>query len=251
MKKTVLEIVQDILNDMDADEVNSINDTTESIQVAQIVKTCYYEMLSNRNWPHMRKLIQLEASNDLDKPNYLQVPENLKEIELIRYQGQKIDDANIRYKDLKYKYPDEFLAITSNRNSSNSNVRQVADFGGSILFILNDVAPTYWTSFDDRYIVTDSYDAEQDDTLKRAKTQTLAYVYPDWDMEDDFVPDLPAEAFSGLIEEAKSTAFNSVKQLVNQKAEQKAARQSRWLSRKAWQAKGGVRYADYGRKSRK
>ena len=251
MKQTLLEIVQDILNDMDADEVNSISDTVEATQVAQIVKTCYYEMLSNRNWPHMRKLIQLEASGTTTKPNYLQVPENIKEIEMIRYQGQKIDDANIRYKDLKYKYPDEFLAITSQRNSSNSNVQSVTDFGGSTLFILTDVAPTYWTSFDDKYVVTDSYDSAQDDTLKKSKTQTLAYVYPDWEMEDDFVPDFPAEAFSALTEEAKSTAFNSVKQLVNQKAEQKASRQARWLSRKAWQAKGGVRYADYGRKSRK
>jgi len=40
-KMTVLEIVQDILNDIDGDEVNSIDDTLESEQVAQIVKSTY------------------------------------------------------------------------------------------------------------------------------------------------------------------------------------------------------------------
>jgi len=53
MKLTLLEIVQDIMNDMDGDEVNAISDTIESQQVAQIVKTTYLEMMANRNWPHL------------------------------------------------------------------------------------------------------------------------------------------------------------------------------------------------------
>jgi len=39
--------------------------------------------------------------------------------------------------------------------------------------------------------------------------------------------------------------------MANQKAEQKAGRQQRWLSRKAWRAKGGILYENYGRKGRK
>ena len=39
--------------------------------------------------------------------------------------------------------------------------------------------------------------------------------------------------------------------MVNEKAEQKATRQNRWLARKAWRAHGGVRYDDYGRRGRK
>lgn len=40
-KRTLLDIVQEILNDMDSDEVTSINDTIESLQVANIVRSCY------------------------------------------------------------------------------------------------------------------------------------------------------------------------------------------------------------------
>ncbi len=36
-KMTLLEIVQDIMSDMDSDEVSSINDSVESLQVAQHV----------------------------------------------------------------------------------------------------------------------------------------------------------------------------------------------------------------------
>src|SRR5688572_28072275 len=85
MRMSLLDMVQDILNDLDSDGVNSINDTIEAQQVAQIVKTCYFEMISNRNWPHLKQLIQLEASGDVDKPNYLQLPERLKELILFKY----------------------------------------------------------------------------------------------------------------------------------------------------------------------
>lgn len=248
MKKTLLEIVQEILNDMDSDEVTSIDDTIEAQQVASIVQSCYYDIINTRNWPHIRKLIQLEASGDTNYPNYLRSPSNLKELVVLRYDKQKVGDTTTKYEEIKYLYPDQFLQLISGRASDASNVRTVNDFSGVELKIFNDTAPTYWTSFDDDYIVTDSYNNVLDTTLKKSKTQCVAYLVPTWDRSDDAYPDLPDEAFTSLIEESKSTAFFVLKQMSNQKAEQKAARHSRWLSRKAWRTKGGVRYENYGRK---
>lgn len=250
MKMTLLEIVTDILNDMDSDEVNSIDDTIESQQVAQIAKTCYFEMIGNRNWPHLKQLVQLEASGDLSKPNYLILPENLKELSLFKYEKQKAGDTKTVLEDVIYRYPDEFLRITQARNSDNANVEEIVDYSGTKILVLTNFAPSYWTSFDDTHIVTDSYNKDIDDTLKKAKTQALAYINPTWERTNEAIPNLPIEAFPGYLAEVKSTAFAVVKQEVNQKAEQKAGRQSRWLSRKAWKAHGGVRYDDYGRKSR-
>lgn len=251
MKLTLLEIVQDILSDMDADEVNSINDTVESTQVAQIIKTCYYEMLSNRNWPHTRKLMQLAALGDVSKPNYLKMPDSLKQLEYIKYDVKKQYGDKSNIVELKYMEPDAFLRYISNRNSLATDVDTITDVSGTPLLIFNDTAPTYWTSFDDVYIVTDSYNAGLEATLQASKSQCLAYVYPVWVRSDDFIPDLSADAFSALLEEAKSTAFITLKQMANQKAEQKAGRQQRWLSRKAWRAHGGIQYEDYGRKGRR
>lgn len=251
MRMTLLEIVQDTLNDLDSDNVNSISDTVESSQVAAIVKSCYFEMMGNRNWPHLRKLFQLEHSGNINKPNYLAIPVLLKELEYFRYECQSATDSKVSLKEVKYKHPDEFLKLISGRDSTANNVTTVTDYGGSKLLIINDKAPTYWTSFDDYYIVTDSYDSSVDDTLQKAKTQCLGFMHPSWTHEDSFIPDLPAEAFPALVAEVKSSAFINVKQMANQKAEQKASRQQRWLSRKAWRAQGGVRYDDYGRKGRR
>lgn len=250
-KKTLLKLVQDILSEMDSDEVNSISDTVESLQVANIVKTCFEELITNRNWPQHRKIVQLEAANDVTKPNYLKLPDSLKELSMFRYECQKFGDTKTTLRDVKYLEPHQFLQIVSLRNSDSSLVETVLDFSGSKLLVINNVSPTYWTSFDDTYLVTDSYDKDREATLQRSKSQALAFIIPTFLLEDDYVPDLPIDAFPLLFEEAKSTAFVTLKQSTNPKAEQKASRQNRWLSRKAWRAAGGVSYDDYGRKSRR
>jgi hypothetical protein len=250
-KKTLLRIVQDILNDLDSDEVNSIDDTVESQQVATIVENVYIAMMTNRMWPHTRRLLQLESSGDISKPNYLKLPENLKQLDSFKYETTKKTDTNITIKDVHYKEPDDFLRYTSQRRSSDVNVQRVVDYTGTPLLVYKDTAPSYWTSFDDTYLITDAYDSEVDTTLQTSKTQCMAYIMPSWERSDTAVPDLPIDAFTALIEEAKSTASLTLKQMANQKAEQNSKRQQAWLSRKAWRAHGGVTYENYGRKGRR
>lgn len=249
MRKSLLEIVQFIMNDMDSDDVNSINDTVESQQVANIVRQCYEELITNRNWPHLKKLVQFEAANDITKPNYLKSPDGLKELITLLYDCRKTDAEGTKMRKLEYKDPEDFLRYVSQRTGD--NVQEVTDFSGSVLLIVNNQAPQYWTTFDDEYIVTDSYDKSLDTTLKKSKSQALAYILPTWTHTDDAYPFLPDEAFPLLIEESKSTAFVALRQSANSKAEQKAARQNRWLARKAWKENGGIQYPDYGRKGRR
>lgn len=251
MRRSLLEIVQSILNDMNSDEVNSIDDTVEATQVASIVRDTYLEMMTNREWPHLRKLTQLNHVGDLNKPNYLKAPLNMKSMDQLRYECPKDGGASFVLKELTFKYPDEFLSIVSRRDPAKDNVRTVVDFGGSKLLVFDDTDPTYWTTFDDLHVVTDSYNKNYDDTLKADKTQALIEEFPEWVHLDDAIPNLPIEAFPALIEEAKSTSFFVLKQVANQKAEQKAGRQNRWLSRKAWKLQGGIRYPDFGRKGRR
>lgn len=244
-------MVQEILNDMDSDDVNSISDTVESMQVASIIRACYFEMMSNRDWPHLKKLAQLEASGDLARPTHLRLPFNTKEMLFLRYNKKKQETDKDVYQDLTFIYPDEFLRYISGRDSEETNVTVVEELNGVRLLIKNNVHPTYYTSFDDFHVVCDAYDKDVDDTLKKSKNQAHLVQAPSFEIRDDYVPDLPIEAFSALIEESKSTAFLNLKQMANEKAEQKASRQQRWLSRKAWRVHGGIRYDNYGRRPKK
>lgn len=93
MRRNLLKMVRDILNDLDSDDVSSISDTVEAQQVAQILESCYYEMISNRNWPHTKKLIKLKRSS-VDEPVYVAIPRNVKEISEIRYNTEDYEIPN-------------------------------------------------------------------------------------------------------------------------------------------------------------
>lgn len=250
MKRNLLDMVQAILSAIDADEVNSIDDTIEATQIATILKETYFAMSSNRDWAGQKRLIQFDHSGTPEKPTHLKTPETIKELHLFQYDATKTGDT-MEMREVLFKHPDEFLRIASHRGINTPNTRIVKDFGGTPLVIITNKAPTYWTTFDDTYIVCDSYDSEVDDALKSSKSQLHVTKFADWQSVDDFVPDMPAEAFSGLIAEAKSVAFVEVKQVANQKAEQEATRQRTWLARKNWQLQGGVRYQNYGRRPSK
>lgn len=250
-KLTLLEIVQDILSDMTSDVINSIDDTEEAQQVAQIVKSTYMAMMSNRNWPHTRQLVHLIASTDSDRPTHMTLDEEIKEMISVYYDKRKNGETRLLYQEVKWKDPDDFLRMLNSRNSDNSNVLIVEDPSGIILLIQNDKAPTYYTSFDDETLVFDSWDSDVEDTLQENKTQARAYVTPAFVMDDTYIPDLPEEAFSAFLEEAKSRAQYKLHSVQDIKSEQEAVRQQRWLSRKAWKVAGGIRYPDYGRKGRR
>lgn len=245
-KQTLIEIVTDILNDMDGDYVTSINDTEESQQVAQIVKSTYQALMSNRNWPHTKRLIQLTPFSDDTLPTHMKMQDDIKEMVSINYFNE--DNDTPRFTEIKWKEPDDFLRLSNNRSLDDRLA--VTDPTGVLVYVGTKYSPSYFTTFNDDTLIFDSYNADVDDSLQSSKIQAVAYVIPSFELEDDFVPDLPLEAFTLLIEEAKSKAMFHLKQMADTKAEQESGRQNRWLSRKSWRAKGGILYPNYGRKGR-
>ena len=246
MKWTLLEIVQEILNDIDGDEVNSIDDTVEATQVAQIVKSTYFAMMSNRNWPHLRKAIHLTATTNLAQPTHLYVKDEIKELIFINYNCR--NSTRDIWRKMEWREPDEFLQITNSYNESDDNVDKISDESSIDVYIKNDRHPTIFTSFDDRTLIFNSYDSSLESNLESTHVQAMAYVMPEWEAIDSHIPDLPDEAFMAVIEEAKSRASLKLRQVADQKAEQEAGRQQKWLSRKARRVSNTLTYPDYGRR---
>lgn len=250
-KLTLLDMVQDILNDLSADPVNSIDDTVESQQVAQIVKSTYFALMHVRNWRGNQQLLNLIASGDDSLPTHVTLPENLSELSFVNYDCRLQSDNRKVYRAVRYVYPDEFLRRQNQYDDTVDYIDVIQDPSGVQLLIRNDMPPTVWTSFDDKVLVFDSYNKNVEDTIQSSKIQAMGYVTPTWLMEDDFIPVLPEEAFTLLLEEAKSRASMKLNQQADQKAEQEAVRQNRWLAGKQWRAHKGARTPNYGRRGYK
>jgi len=247
-KMSLLEMVQEILSDMNSDQVNTISDTLEAERVAKIVRRTFYNLYNDRIWPHTSRLMRLDSSADSNRPTHMIMAEDVIAVDWVRYNKQKDLADTLRYEEIQYKTPEDFIDFVMKRDSTKDNMMTVFDYNGTPLIIQTDAFPTYYTSFDDEHIVFDSYDSDVDSILQHSKTQVYGQVEPAFELADEFVPDIPAKAFPYLLSEAKSTAMLKVKEVFSQKDEQTAVRQKSWLSQEKHRVGGGIKRPNYGRK---
>ena len=243
MKRTLLQIVQNILSDMDSEDVNSISDSIEAEQIASVVRDVYYNMVSTRMIPEHQELIRLVSLSNSARPTHFQVPESVKRIDFLRY---NISTTNgTEFKEIEYIEPLVFLTV----NRDGDNVDTVYDVNGNTpILIRNDKMPDYYTSFDDLHIVMDSYDSAVDNILAESKTQALGHKVPDFTLNDSFTPDLDEVLFPYLIAESKSTCFSLFKSGVDQKIEQAARRQKSYMQSDMYRVKKENKRPYYGRR---
>lgn len=221
-KMTLLAMVQNILSALDSDEVNSISDTVESLQVAEIIKETYYEQFNNIFLPEFSGLFRVSSLSDLGRPNYLKLPSNVSKVEWIKY----IDHRNKgKFVELEYVSPEEFLERRLQYHSGSHNVVETTDTSGISYLIHNDRTPRYFTMFDDEHIATDAYDSAYDTILQSANTMGYGILTEEFEMADEYVPPIDASLFPLLLAESKSVAFINLKQISSSKEEQRARRQ--------------------------
>jgi hypothetical protein len=243
MKRTLLQIVQNILSDMDSEDVNSISDSIEAEQIASVVRDVYYNMVSTRMIPEHQELIRLVSLSNSARPTHFQVPESVKRVDFLRY---NISTTNgTEFKEIEYIEPLVFLTL----NRDGDNVDTVYDVNGNTpILVRNDKMPDYYTSFDDLHIVMDSYESNVDNILAESKTQALGHKVPDFTLNDSFTPDLDEVLFPYLIAESKSTCFSLFKSGVDQKIEQAARRQKSYMQSDMYRVKKENKRPYYGRR---
>lgn len=254
MKYTHLQLTQLILSSMDSDEVSSYDDTVESLQVANILRTVYYDIVDRAELPEHEQIINLTASTDADKPVLMTVPESVTSVLWVKYNKETEDDTDIAVRPVQYLMLPDFLERMYYFSESDDNVDTFSHTLNAQTFTIlykNDVAPSYYTSIDDDLLLFDSYDSAVDSTLQSSKTVAFGRVAPTYTLSNTFTPDLDDNQFSLLINEAKALAWAELKQTQHGKAEQSARRG--WISLQTKKARGKREdwYAmlpNYGRK---
>lgn len=220
MKKNLLEIIQQILSDMDSEDVNSLSDSVEALQIAKIVEQTFYDMIAARKFPEHESLIKLTSASSSTTPTHFSFPDNVKEITDLWYDVSS--DNSFEYRKLRWCEPRAFLTATDSRGSDYDSVSDLS--AGTNLRIFNDRLPTFYTSFDDQNIIMDSYDSSIESNLQESKVRSFGITYPVFSISDTYTPDIDATMFPMLIQEAKSRSFSVLKGGVDQKIEQAARR---------------------------
>jgi hypothetical protein len=242
MKRTLLEMVQSILSDMDSEAVNSISDSVEAEQVASVIQDTFFNLIAARDIPEHRQLIKLTSLSDSDKPTHFKYPTNTRQLSRVDY---NVATTGTTYREITFVEPMVFIDRMNQDTSSSITVTDVA--GGTTLFIGNSTSPSYYTSFDDEHIVMDSYDADVDSTLQNIKSRAFGYVYPTFTIEDSFQPDLDDTMLPYMLAEAKSTCFSLFKSGSDPKIEQSARRLKSFVQNDMYKTKRANKRPHYGR----
>jgi len=156
MKKTLLQLTQDILSSMDSDEVNSISDTTESMQVVTIIESVYYDLVARIDLPIKERLVELLPSIDITKPTVMYRPDTVSSLQWIKY-DKRDDGAEFPdFRDVYYLCKDDFLDMMYDLDTTDPTRFQftITVNSDEIKYVgINNKHPTYYTSFDDKTII--------------------------------------------------------------------------------------------------
>lgn len=227
-------MTQNILSALDSDPVGSIDETVESVQVAELVKEAYFELVSQRDWPFLFVLGNLDGLGDVNNPTKMKIPDTYNKIKWIKYNKQEVTYAD----------PETFHTIISQR------VTQAGVINSNGYVINQD--PQYWTSYDDTYIIFDGYKQSTEATLQSSKAVVYGTQQAAWSHIDTFIPNIPEKFFPTLLAEAKSQAFVNLKQQNNVREERKATRGRMTMRNDSWRNENGeAKYnnkVSYGRK---
>src|SRR5882762_4402539 len=253
MRMTLLELTQDVLSSLSSDEVNSIGDTSESLQVATIIKNKYFDIINRLNLPEHDQLVQLQPSLDSTIPVMMFVPEEVTDISWLKYydtnilnnsMSGSIHDLNVDiipagpnpssipgYKYVTILPINQFIDMVNSFNPVETNVDQfvftdnINNIPGTYTFYYkNDRTPSFCTILSNYNVIFDSFDNTQDSTLQTSKTMAWGRIIPAFQMVDSFIPNLNNENFTLLLNEAKAMAYFELKQSVHAKAEQEVKR---------------------------
>lgn len=270
MKYSLLDLTQNILSSINGDEVNSIGDTVESLQVANEVKTAYEELFSGDNTPTFQGLFQLNNSGDPTAPTKMTMPDNIRDLQWMKYNWHLTNAFD--YREVRYMAPDLFfersVAIAPQTNTS-----LVTGPNGVAYVVTNNLPPQFYTTVNNRDLWFDSWQGFSTQqttsggdgawtgeilsdyntnfqagidgpgtiagqytstTLLSINTMCYGQMNETFLLEDTYIPLLDDDLFPLLLAEAKSTCFINIKQVSSSKEEQRVRRLRSYAQKERW-----------------
>lgn len=183
---TLLELTKKIINKLTGSDVDSIDDTEESLLYANEILDTYLTMCSQTRESWVKNKFSMTDATKYE----LKTPGNVQSIDYIKYNGKKLKYVSTNdFEDMIYK--------NKGRDGYDAN-----GYG-------NDKDPEYFTSYDQVTIEVNSINVAVDADIDGSKTLCYGKVRPMVELKDDYVPSpLPPSLYEALLSDATASCLN-------------------------------------------
>jgi hypothetical protein len=255
MAKTLLQVVQEVLESIDGDEVNSISDTLEASSVAGIVAACFETLITTKELRETQYPFTLTAYG-ATKPVLMERPDDIITVDWIKYDIREDGDPYPTWREIEYlplKGFLEFTQVLPGELDTDAFGSFVQNINGSniTLYYRKDTQPRFYTTIDDKLILFDAYDSSVESSLQESKTNCFGQFSIEFNKVDGFVIPFDRKTTHQLVEDAKARASIELRQTQNPAAERTARRlhvRSQFDNRQVGPADTYAQRTGYGRK---
>ena len=218
-------MVQSGARNINSDEISTLTDgSVETEDLTSLVLDVLKDIMLRNEWEFLRDKPRklLAGTNSIE----LAIPTDVTKVQTVRYRRVSGGVQN-GFGTLTYMNPEAFLRRVQAGNPAEADVETVTLSSGIELYPKTNRQPRYWTSFDEKNIVFDSYDVAQNPTgIDPDDSAILATIYLDFTGSDleTWVAPIPDSLFQLWEQEAISEASVMLRQTENPRAERKARR---------------------------
>ena len=254
-KKTLLRLVQEVGRAIGSDEIDQLDENTETADIVALLETTYEYILDRFNWEFTRNQLRTLDEREVGDLDVSRLPlptdvQGLTGTEMVVRYRDPTDGQTQRFKDLNYLPPAEFLRRSQGLNENDANVTSVTTSTGVVLLVRTNAAPSNYTSFDEEHIWFDSYDITRGNGNLGTDTVIIANVDPvmDWTDPTAFLP-IPERMEKLVMYETIKIAAVQLRQTADPEATQRARALQNSLKELEPRVKRDTESVDYGRRS--
>lgn len=202
MPMNLQEMTERVAEFVNADKVNSINDTDESFKIATIIKETYEAMVLSKEIQTALELFQLQSSSSASAKTCLIIPDTALTLDIVKYTHK---DGKIYSP--QYMEPMEFIDWTLGLDVTADYTETVTDKETGVVYnIRNDKDPSFYTIISGKYLIFDSYNKDFESLLQGRHCICYGHTLPVFELKDEFIPDLQEQQFPILLSRAKTAA---------------------------------------------
>lgn len=227
VQMNLLKCVQMILSATKGDEVNTWNETAESVAVVDALENTFNDLISTLDIPEFWDFFELVLPTTA-KPTSLVIPSFVGKVEYIQYDCSDLGADVEDWRTITPIHKAQFFTLGQGLDASESNVYaydyEPAHGGTFPVRGFNDRAPTCYATVDDYNVIFDNYNSSYSSSIVANKTRGYGMIIPTFERDDEYVPPFTGRQFTVFFNMAKAQVFAEQKEAINPTAEARARR---------------------------